>query len=103
MLCRLALRRNIHQGEDQTEYVLRVAAEHTLGSAGMLGSDEKIFSSEQELVRCLRALGVSEKTISKAEDATRQPASAVRFIGFAENEQLAFSRIQDAEFDLFDE
>jgi hypothetical protein len=60
MLCRLSVRRIVHQREDQTEYVLRVAGEHTLGSAGTLGSDEKTFSTLEQLLGFLHTLGVSQ-------------------------------------------
>ena len=86
----------------QTEYILRVAGQQTLGSSGTIGSDQKTFSSEQELVGCLRALGVSEGTILRAEGSARAPASILRFIGFAVDEQLPFSHIEDADFHLFD-
>ena len=101
MLCRLALRRVIHLDENQTEYVLRVAGEHALGSAGNLGTDERSFSTEKEFVLCLRSLGVSDATVSKAEVTARLPASAKRFVGFADCEQIAFTRLQDANFDVF--
>jgi hypothetical protein len=101
MLCRLSVRRIVPTRENQTEYVLRVAGEHTLGSAGALGVDQKAFPSLHEFVDFLRNLGVSEETILQAEQSTLKPASALRFITFAENEQLAFDRIQDADLDPF--
>ena len=87
---------------DRAEYILRVAGQHTLGDSGTIGSDQKTFSSEKQLVECLRALGVSEKSILRAEASARDPASALRFTGFALDEESPFGLIQDAAFDLFD-
>jgi hypothetical protein len=101
MLCRLAVRRIVHPDGNLTEYVLRVAGAPTLGSAGTLGSDEKTFSEHQEVLSCLRSLGVSDRAIAQFEAAARQPPSALRFVGFADTEQIAFDRLQDAEFDIF--
>lgn len=79
-----------------------MAGQHTLGSSGTIGSDQKTFSSEQELVDCLRALGVSEGSVFRAQVSAGDPASILRFIGVAVDEQIPFDRIQDAAFDLFD-
>jgi len=51
-------------------------------------------------VACLRSLGVSEPTL-KQFTVTAQPASAFRFVVFAEKEQIAFERLQDADLDIF--
>ena len=101
MLCRLAVCRLVHQRSDRTDYVLRVAASPTLGSAGNLGSDERTFSAVDEMARCLRFLGVSEATITSSEAAVKQPTSALRFVTFADAEQVPFDRLQDADFDIF--
>ena len=101
MLCRLAVRRIVSSDEDQTEYVLRVAGEPILGSAGTLGSAERTFSGPDEVVACLRSLGVSEPTLTQFTMTAEQPASAFRFVVFAEREHIAFERLQDADLDIF--
>jgi len=101
MLCRLAVRRIVSSDEDETEYVLRVSGEPILGSAGAFGSDERTFSGQNEMVACLRSLGVSEPTLKQFTVSAQQPASAFRFVVFAEKEQIAFERLQDADLDIF--
>jgi hypothetical protein len=101
MLCRLAVRRVVSSDDTQAEYVLRVAGEPMLGSAGTLRSDERTFSGQDELEACLRSLGVSDQTLTQFEVTARQPASSVRFVVLAEREQIAFERLQDADFDIF--
>jgi hypothetical protein len=101
MLCRLAVRRIVSSDEDQTEYVLRVAGEPILGSAGALGSDERSFLGQDELLACLRFLGVSEPTLKQFTVTAQQPASAFRFVVFAEKEHIGFERLQDADLDIF--
>ena len=53
------------------------------------------------MARCLRFLGVSEATITSSEAAVKQPTSALRFVTFADAEQVPFDRLQDADFDIF--
>ncbi len=101
MLCRLSVRRIVHERDDQTEYILRVAGEHTLGSAGQLGVDQKTFSSGTRFLEFLRVLGLPEETIRRADEAAQQPPGALRFVDFARNEQLAFDVLEKAELDLF--
>jgi hypothetical protein len=52
------LRQIVHPDGDLTEYVLRVAAAHTLGNAGVLGSDEQTFPTQHELAAVRRYLMV---------------------------------------------
>jgi len=66
MLCRLAVRRIVSSDEDETEYVLRVAGEPILGSAGALGSDQRTFSGQDEFVACLRSLSVADLPLSSS-------------------------------------
>lgn len=66
--------------EERAEYVLRVAEEHTLGTAGDFGSDERSFGCGQDLEAFLRSLGLSEETIAKAQAALEQPAAGSQFI-----------------------
>jgi hypothetical protein len=101
MLCRLAVRRIVSSDEDRTEYVLRVAGEPILGSAGALGSDERTFSRQDDVVACLRSLGVSDPTLKQFTMTAQQPASVFRFVVFAEKEHIAFERLQDADLDIF--
>ncbi|WP_263385675.1 hypothetical protein [Granulicella arctica] len=50
---------------------------------------------------CLRSLGVSEPTLKQFTVTAQQPASAFRFVVFAEKEHIAFERLQKADFDIF--
>ena len=101
MLCRLAVRRVVSFDEDQTEYVLRVAGEQIFGTAGAFGSDERSFSGQNGLLARLCSLGVSGPTLKQFNVTAEQPASAFRFVAFAEKEHFAFERQQDADFDIF--
>ncbi len=102
MLCRLAVRRMLHSEEERAEYVLRVTGEHTLGTAGGFGSDEKSFGCGEDLIAFLRSLGLSEETTAKAQAALEQPAAGSQFIPFAYNMQISFARLQEADLDLFE-
>ncbi|RXH58172.1 hypothetical protein GRAN_1482 [Granulicella sibirica] len=53
------------------------------------------------MLSCLRSLGVSDKAIAQFEAAVLQPHSALRFVGFADQEHIAFDRLQDDGFDIF--
>lgn len=102
MLCRLAVRRLIQPKEDRVEYILRLAGEHTLGTAGNFGSDERSFACRQDLAAFLQSLGLSEEIVTKAEGALEQSASGSQFVNFAYNMQISFVLLQNADLDLFD-
>ena len=101
MLCKLAVRRDVHSESDRTDFVLRVTAAHTLGNARVLGSDEKSFSDQDQVAACLRSLGLSDETIAQFEAVAGQPATATKFVTFSDSEQIAFDRLEDSNFDIF--
>jgi hypothetical protein len=72
-----------------------------LGGAGVFGSEERIFAEHEQLLSCLRSLGVSDSTMAQYEGAVQQLASSTRFVGFAEREQIVLERLQNAGFDIF--
>lgn len=103
MLCKLAVRRIVHSESDPNSYVLRVTAANTLGNARVLGSDEKTFSNRDQVIACLRSLGLSGGTVVQFEAIATHPVSATKFVTFADSEQIAFERLADSDFDIFDD
>lgn len=102
VLCRLAIRRISQPDSRNPLLVLRVAGQHTLGSAGTLGSDQKSFSSSHELLRAMTGLGIEGQVLAAAEIVMQSPEHLLRFVTVGDGVQIPFARLQDLGLDLFE-
>lgn len=102
MLCSLAVRRVREPDGNGFSFVLRLTGKRTLGSAGTVGSDERSFSTQAELVLAMRALAVAEDVIVKAEEIMAMEAFTRRHVIVSADVQIPFSSLEECGYDLFD-
>ena len=97
MLCTLSIRVAAEGG-----FMLRVSGKTALGPSGTGGRDGKHYSTVEAVYRDLDVLGLSVDVKAEAARVMGNPESKRRFLDFAENVQLPFDSLEQADIYLFD-
>jgi hypothetical protein len=82
--------------------MLRVSGRTALGPSGTGGRDAKRYPAAQALLSELRALGLGPDVANGAASAMSNPEARDRFINFADDVQISFDLLEQAEIYLFD-
>lgn len=97
MLCTLA----IHLTREGS-YMLRISGSTALGSSGTGGRDSKHYATSDELFRDLDGLGLGSDVATAAARELVNPEARKQFIKFAEDVQVPFEVLEQADIYLFD-
>ena len=100
MLCTIALRRA--RSHDEDHYDLRVTGKTALGPSGTGGEETRISQTADEILTTLQQLGIGPGALATAEAILNDPRSSDHFSPVAEDVQIPFETLEQADIALFD-
>ena len=82
--------------------MLRVSGTTAAGPSGTGGRDAKHYPTSDALFRDLHAFGVGDEVAGAAARELANPETRKRFLKFAEDVQIPFEMLEQADIFLFD-
>jgi len=82
--------------------MLRVSGSTALGPSGTGGRDGKHYATVDALFSELQAFGLGQDVTTAAGRESMNPKARKRFVTFAENVQIPFELLEQADIYLFD-